>query len=73
MIVLCGIILNTKTTTTKNQHRTHPRVKDLSSAPNAHVPIMSFSLDGVEFDALFAQLPLPSVKVTFNLHNVHVH
>lgn len=24
---------------------------------------MSFTLDGVDFDALFAQLPLPSVKV----------
>lgn len=39
-------------------------MKDLSAAATAHVPIMSFSLDGVEFDALFAQLPLPSVKVS---------
>lgn len=48
----------------QQRKRAHPRVKDLSAAATAHVPIMSFSLDGVEFDALFAQLPLPSVKVS---------
>jgi hypothetical protein len=38
-------------------------VKELSAAASAHVPIMSFSMDGVDFDVLFAQLPLTSVKV----------
>lgn len=38
-------------------------MKDLSAAASAHVPIMSFNMDGVDFDVLFAQLPLTSVKV----------
>eukprot|EP00624_Nannochloropsis_granulata_P001252 evm.model.NODE_16051_length_12503_cov_36.466129.3 len=42
--------------------RSHPKVKDLACAASAHVPIMSFALDGVDFDVLFAQLPLTSVK-----------
>lgn len=42
--------------------KAHPKLTDLASAANAHVPIMSFNLDGVDFDVLFAQLPLNSVK-----------
>jgi poly(A) polymerase Pap1 len=45
-------------------------VKDLSAAASAHVPIMSFNMDGVDFDVLFAQLPLTSVKV--RAHSINI-
>lgn len=42
--------------------RRDPRVKDIVLAKDAYVPVMSFDLDGVEFDLLFASLPMLSVK-----------
>ena len=45
----------------------HPQVENLRSVETAVVPIMTFDLDGVNIDLLFAHLPLNAIPASLDI------
>jgi poly(A) polymerase len=45
------------------------RVRELTSVPDAFVPLMKFYFDGVDIDLLFASVALSVLPPTFNIHD----